>query len=197
MNIIKGLKKLIHHIASYFKEDTKYPYISSTSIIDKSSIIYSVENLIMEDNTILGPQARIMNTRARFIMKKYSFSGPELLVATGNHMPIIGTPLIMVTNEMKDKMDTGHIYDQDVVVGEDVWLGARVTLLSGVHIGRGCIVAAGSVVTRSLPPYCVVGGIPAKRLKHRFTIDQIMEHEAHIYPEEERFSRKEIEEFLF
>lgn len=52
-------------------------------------------------------------------------------------------------------------------VGNDVWLGRRVMVMPGVHIGDGCIVAAGAVVTKDLPPYCVVGGIPAKIIKSR------------------------------
>ena len=139
------------------RQSKLYPNITGTSSLPKNIQCYSPRNLIMEENTSLGPKALIMNTRAKFIMKKYSFSGPELLVVTGNHMPLVGTPLIKVTDRMKDELDAEHKYDCDVVIDEDVWLGARVTLLNGVHIGRGSIVAAGSVVTRSLPPYCVGG----------------------------------------
>ena len=52
--------------------------------------------------------------------------------------------------------------DQPVVIGADVWIGCRAIILKGVHIGRGAIVAAGSVVTKDVPPYSVVGGVPAK-----------------------------------
>ena len=59
---------------------------------------------------------------------------------------------------MKAELDVNHHYSKDVVVDEDVWLGARVTLLPGVHIGRGAIIAAGSVVTRSVQAYSIWGG---------------------------------------
>lgn len=56
----------------------------------------------------------------------------------------------------------------DIVVDDDVWIGYRSTILSGVHIGQGAVIAAGSVVTKDVPPYAIVGGVPAKVIKYRF-----------------------------
>ena len=56
----------------------------------------------------------------------------------------------------------------DTVVGNDVWIGQNVTVLPGVHIGDGAIIAANSVVTRDIPPYCVAGGNPCMVLRPRF-----------------------------
>lgn len=56
----------------------------------------------------------------------------------------------------------------DIYVDDDVWIGYRATILSGVHIGKGAIIAAGSVVTKDVPPYAIVGGVPAKIFKYRF-----------------------------
>lgn len=86
--------------------------------------------------------------------------------------------------------------DKDVVIEEDVWCGANVTILKGVNIGRGCIIAAGAVVVNSAPPYSIVGGLPARCLKFRFTIEQILEHEKMLYPEEERYTREQLEEIF-
>lgn len=63
------------------------------------------------------------------------------------------------------------------MIENDVWCGANVTILKGVTIGRGSVVAAGAVVTKSFPPYNIIGGVPAKLLKMRFTPEQIAEHE--------------------
>lgn len=56
----------------------------------------------------------------------------------------------------------------DIVIDDDVWIGYGVTVLSGVHIGQGAVVAAGAVVSRDVPPYSIVGGVPGKVIKYRF-----------------------------
>ncbi|TIL82183.1 MAG: CatB-related O-acetyltransferase [Mesorhizobium sp.] len=58
-------------------------------------------------------------------------------------------------------------------VGNDVWIGTRATILSGVTIGDGAIIAAGSVVTKDVPPYTLVGGNPAKVIRQRFDQDTV------------------------
>lgn len=57
--------------------------------------------------------------------------------------------------------------EKGIVVEDDVWIGARVTILDGVRVGRGAVIAAGSVVTHDVPPYAVVGGVPARVIKWR------------------------------
>ena len=59
------------------------------------------------------------------------------------------------------------------VIGNDVWLGSRAMIMDGVTIGDGAIVAAGAVVTRDVPPYAIVGGVPAKVIKYRFSPEMI------------------------
>lgn len=61
----------------------------------------------------------------------------------------------------------------DIVVGDDVWIGYGATILSGVHIGQGAVVAAGAVVAQDVPPYAIVGGVPAKVIKYRFEPEMI------------------------
>lgn len=64
--------------------------------------------------------------------------------------------------------------DGFIVVEDDVWIGYRSTVLDGVRIGRGGVVAAGSVVTKDVPPYTIVGGVPARPIKKRFS-DQFID----------------------
>ena len=60
-----------------------------------------------------------------------------------------------------------------VVIGNDVWIGAYVSILPGVHIGDGAVIAAGAVVTKDVEPYAIVGGVPAKVIRYRFDRESI------------------------
>ena len=59
-------------------------------------------------------------------------------------------------------------YNPPVTIGNDVWIGGYVSILPGVHVGDGAVLAAGAVVNRDVEPYAVVGGVPAKLIKYRF-----------------------------
>lgn len=65
----------------------------------------------------------------------------------------------------------------DIIVSDDVWIGYRATIMSGVTIGQGAVVAAGALVTRDVPPYAIVGGVPAKVINYRFNEETIKELE--------------------
>ena len=60
-----------------------------------------------------------------------------------------------------------------IIIGDDVWIGYRATILDGVTIGQGAVVAAGAVVTKNVPPYAVVAGIPARVVRKRFDEETI------------------------
>jgi serine acetyltransferase len=120
-------------------------------------------------------------------MKKQSVSAGALTVVTGNHARIVGRFLLSIKDFEKP-----NGLDKDVIVNEDVWMGLNVTLLSGVEIGRGATIASGAVVTKSIPPYCIAGGVPAKVIKFYWTIDEILKHEAALYAEEDRYKKDEL-----
>lgn len=61
----------------------------------------------------------------------------------------------------------------DTIVGNDVWIGQNVTVMPGVHIGSGSLIAANSVVTKDIPPYCIAGGNPCRMIRRRFEDDLI------------------------
>lgn len=65
----------------------------------------------------------------------------------------------------------------DIIIKNDVWIGVNSTILDNITIGNGAVIAAGSVVTKSVPPYAIVGGNPAKIIKYRFSDDNIQKLE--------------------
>jgi len=69
-----------------------------------------------------------------------------------------------------DKQEVTSAWDNkgDIIIGNDVWIGYEATILSGVRIGDGAIIGARALVTKDVPAYTVVGGVPAKELKQRF-----------------------------
>lgn len=107
------------------------------------------------DYSGLGLNARLSGP---IRLGRHVMMGPEVMIYTANH-------------ETKDPsvpmMFQGDAPPKPVVVEDDVWIGARVIILPGVHIGKGAIIAAGSVVTKDVATMTVVGGNPAKLIKHR------------------------------
>ena len=61
----------------------------------------------------------------------------------------------------------------DIVIGNDVWIGYEAVILAGVTIGDGAVIGARAVVTKDIPPYTIVGGVPAKPIRKRFTQETI------------------------
>ena len=72
-----------------------------------------------------------------------------------------------------EEFATPHEGGYSITIGNDVWIGANVSLMDGVKIGDGAIVAANALVTKDVPPYTIVGGVPAKPIKKRFADDEI------------------------
>ena len=102
-----------------------------------------------------------------------SIAEDVLFILGGNHnMNTFSTyPFkVMVLGEKREAWSKGPI-----IVEDDVWIGTRAIILSGVRIGKGAVIAAGTVVTKDIPPYAIVGGNPAKIIKFRFEQDVINE----------------------
>lgn len=99
--------------------------------------------------------------------------GPHVFMITGGHrMDVIGRYMKDIRNDEKLPEN-----DQNIVVEGDNWIGANAIILKGVTIGKGAVVAAGAIVTKDVPPYAVVGGVPAKIIKMRFDMQSIRDHE--------------------
>ena len=142
-----------------------------------SSDIKGLWNLSVGDGTSIPKGSTIYCTDAPCTIGKKVLFGPRPTIITGDHrIDILGKYITDVTVEEKF-IDGVNRYDQPVVIEDEVWCGANVTILKGVTLGRGSVVAAGAVVTKSFPPYSIIGGVPAKLLKMRFTPEEIEMHE--------------------
>lgn len=130
----------------------EYGLMANDAYLSPDTVLFSKKNLFMEENTSIPGGAMILNPRSKFIMKKGSFSSYNLCVCPGNHAVVKGVWKHDVTDTMKDELYPDHRYDKDIIVEEDVWMGINVTLLNGAHIGRGCIVGAGCVLSGNTPP---------------------------------------------
>lgn len=186
------LIRSLHNIYSrYFGlRKSSFGHVGEDVLIDPPISVSNPRNVFLYDHTKIA-NATIATVNAKFIMKKWSGSASGLCVHTGNHAMMVGRFYRSVTEAEKPEG-----LDKDIVVEEDVWIGSNVTLLAGVTIGRGSVVAAGAVVNKSMPPYCICGGVPARFLKFKWNIDQIIEHESRLYPLEERLSRDCLEEIF-
>ena len=169
---------------------SKFGYIADDVTLIPPLTIPNPKNIFLYGDNVLK-DAKIFTKNARFIMKPHSGAAEGLRVSTGNHAMILGRFFLSIKEAEKPKG-----LDKDVVVESDVWIGRNVTLLAGVTIGRGCTIGAGAVVTKDMPPYTVCVGVPAKPIKFKWTLDQILEHESILYQESERFSRSELEKLM-
>lgn len=133
--------------------------------------IYSYKTIEVGDDVYIGPGATLSASRSGIIMGNKIMFGPNVTIMGGDHNnAVIGTYMY----DVKEKLPEN---DLPVYIEDDVWIGTGATILKGVRIGKGSIIAAAALVINDVPPYAIVGGVPAKVLKYRFTAAQIIEHE--------------------
>ena len=122
-------------------------------------------------------------------MGAYGYLGPGAIIPHGvkiGNYALIGPELLITGNDHRfDKPGTATIFSgrpqrRELIIDDDVWIGARVTILQGLNIGRGSIVAAGAVVTRNVEPYTIVAGVPARPIKKRFSEGDMAMHETYL-----------------
>lgn len=116
----------------------------------------ATHNLFIGKNVFINTEVRFACTTAKIIIRDNVEIGPRVSFETSGH------GIIYRLNEGRS------IIDKDIIVEENVWIGAGAILLPGVTVGKGAVVAAGAVVNKDVLPYTLVGGVPAKVIK---TID--------------------------
>ena len=112
-------------------------------------------DIVIGDNSGLGVNCEV---RGPLVIGANVMMGPDVRIMTAKH-DTSRTDIPMCQQ--------GHLPKQKVVIGDDVWIGAGVIILPGLTIGSGSIIGAGAVVTKDVPEYAVVAGVPAKVIKYR------------------------------
>ena len=133
----------------------------------------AISNCEIDEYSYVSRGTKIINTK----IGRYCSIGPECRINMGQHpMNLLGTSPIFYAsrNKLGICIDPREYTEfRNVDIGNDIWIGSQVTILGGVQIGDGAIVAAGSVVTKDVSPFSVVAGVPAKIIKMRFTAEII------------------------
>lgn len=134
------------------------------------SSVMSYENISIGSNVFLGHHCTIQSSVASVYIGSHVMFGPYVTIMGGDHeMGEIGRYM----SDVKEKRQGS---DLDVIINDDVWVGSGATILKGVEIGSGAVVAAGSLVRESVDPYTIVAGVPARKVGSRFTDNELIKH---------------------
>ncbi|MDY0116722.1 MAG: CatB-related O-acetyltransferase [Sulfurimonadaceae bacterium] len=146
-------------------------------ISSKNSIQKLPNNVTVGEYSYICSGTSIINTA----IGKFCSIAAEVKIGLGKH-PVnefISTfPAFYATNNSGCKISfvDEQIYEEFefITIGNDVWIGCRAMILDGITIGNGAIIAAGAIVTKDVPAYAVVAGVPAKIIKYRFNKEEIL-----------------------
>ncbi|MBV6429332.1 MAG: 2,3,4,5-tetrahydropyridine-2,6-dicarboxylate N-acetyltransferase [Haliscomenobacter sp.] len=142
----------------YKKKYPKGSIVIGKNVVIKShvSLLTYSGKIIIGDNTSINPYTIIYGHGDVKIGKNVMIAAQSIIVSSNHNF-----------NNTSIPMNQQGISTQGIHISDDVWLGANVKVLDGVIIGKGAIIAAGSVVNKSVPDYAIVAGVPAKIIKHR------------------------------
>lgn len=160
-----SVKKVTYPLVSYLS------FWSKKCEFEKSSEIRSFAVLF---NSRVGKYSRI-NSNCKLVLTSvgnFTAIGKDSILGFGRHpLNYISTNSIFYKkNRMRNDWITPNDFKTNlpINVGNDVWIGREAKVMDGVTIGDGAVVATGSIVTKDVPPYAIVGGVPAKVIKYRF-----------------------------
>lgn len=139
--------------------------------------VFTYNNMSVGNHVHIAYHADFVATRSKIIIGDHVIFGPHVSIRGGDHrIDLVGSYLDEVRDD--NKMPEN---DADVVFEGDNWVGMNAVILKGVTVGFGSIIAAGAVVTKSVPRFSVVGGVPAKVIRMRFTEEEIAQHKSSLF----------------
>lgn len=170
IDTIKKNKILLSFIANdVFKKIKENNYIK---------IIQSrIEGDIELGNYISMTNTTISSSISKVIIRNFCSIAPNVCIIGGFHNYKRISSYYIFSNVLRKHPNNDIITKGDILIEEDVWIGASATILSGVKIGRGSIIGANSVCNRTIDRYSIVAGVPVKVLKKRFSEKKISEIE--------------------
>jgi len=127
--------------------------------VERMAYFGTGKGLNIGDNSNMGIGSYLSNTNGdgELTIGNNVIMGPDVLIKTENHN----------YSDTRRLIREQGFCSEPVIIGDDVWIGTRAIILPGVEIGEGSVIAAGAVVTKDVPPYTVVGGVPARIIKKR------------------------------
>lgn len=138
--------------------------LGRNSTIECTGVIREIgDELIIGDNVGIAADAFI-SVRGKVVIGSNTIFGPGVKLFAENH----------IFEDLEVPIYLQGATQKGIEIGEDCWIGTNAIILDGVHIGKKVIVAAGSVVTKDISDFSIVGGIPAKVLKMRNTLEKVV-----------------------
>lgn len=132
-----------------------FKQVGKNIVIKHGAYFGKGSNIIMGHHSQLGIDCKVEED---LIIGDYVLMGPDIIIFSSEHeFSSLQVPI----------MFQGAKEKKPVIIGNDVWIGARVIIMPGVKIGNHCIIGANSVVTKDIPNYAIVAGSPAKIIKYR------------------------------
>lgn len=125
--------------------------------VEWSCNIQSPGNIYVGDDVFIGHNTDVQAFLEKIIIGNDVMIAPYVSIIGRNH----------TFDDVTTSIQSQGYKDEKIIIEDDVWIGTKVTVLAGVTIGKGSVIGAGAVVTKDVPRYAVVGGVPAKIIKMR------------------------------